>query len=491
MATVSAYIGEVRALYIRCLTATIGLTSSLGCGSAAPATEVSAGSAGAAPSDAQAGFLDLSPRKVRLNGREVSLDATSKIFYNFRPAQQGATTRPTIVLFNGFAADVVRAFGTGPNGLQADGSVAENPDSLTRFANLLYLDPRQAGFSYDVLDGRVVNAAEDCSQDVFSEYVDAADVLLAALRFMNGHSELKGPVYWLGESYAGVRISWMVAYLRQAWSLVPYQDETLQSALDSVDRSRYLSGQILLQPWLAGAAHASAIRAACRSPSLLAAVQQSVSSPCATQDACDCAKENLRSPYDYAATVEAQKARFFAADSAQVSPANAESLYGVPFEKIPGLSGAERGRGFKCSVADDETPDQSALVSLLGELPNGQSYNLAYSPLMPGKGSLDPDWQTQNSIGTAFLANVQQVPTFISDGKRDLVVPESALSPALRAVAGAVTISETPSEITLGFATGARVISIRHYTSSGHMITMNEPHALAVDLSAWLADHSP
>jgi hypothetical protein len=480
----------VRGLYIRCLTATIGLSSSLGCGSAAPATEASSESAGAAPSVARAGFLDLAPRKVHLSGREVSLEATSKIFYNFRPAQESAATRPTIVLFNGFAADVVRAFGTGPYSLQADGSVGENPESLTRFANLLYLDPRQAGFSYDVLAGRALNAANDCSQDVFSEYVDAADVLLAALQFMNEHSELKGPVYWLGESYAGVRISWIIAYLRQAWSLAPYQDESLQRALDQVDRDRYLSGQILLQPWLAGAAHASAIRTACRSPSLLAAVQQSVAAPCTVQDACDCAQDNLRSPYDYAVTVEAQKARFFAADSAQVSPAHAEALYGVPFEKIPGLGGAERARGFKCSIADDETPDQSALASLLGELPNGQSYNLAYSPLMPGKGPLNPDWQTQNWIGAAFLANAQQVPTFITDGKRDLVVPESALSPALGAVAGAVTISETPSEMILGFATGARVISIRHYASSGHMITMNEPHALAVDLSAWLTDHS-
>ena len=481
----------MRELNLRCLTATIALSSSLGCGSPAPATEASSGSAGAAPTVAEAGFLDLAPRKVRLNGREVSLDATSKIFYNFRRAEQDAATRPTIVLFNGFAADVVRAFGTGPNSLQADGSVAENPDSLTRFANLLYLEPRQAGFSYDVLDDRAVNAATDCSQDVFSEYVDAADVLLAALQFMNGHWELKGPVYWLGESYAGVRISWIVAYLRQAWPLVPYHDETLQRALDQVDRNRYLSGQILLQPWLAGAAHASAVRAACQSPALLAAVEQSVSSPCDGKDACDCAKQNSRSPYDYAVTIQAQKARFFSADAAQVAPESAEALYGIRFEKIMGLSGPERARGFKCNVADDETPDQSALVSLLGELPSGQSYNLAYSPLMPGKGSLNPDWQTQTLIGTAFLANAQQVPTFITDGKRDLVVPESALSPALRAVAGSVSISETPSEVILGFATGARVISIRHYASSGHMITMNEPHALAVDLSAWLTDHSP
>jgi hypothetical protein len=478
----------VRRLNIRCLTATIGLISGLGCGS--PATEASTGGAGGAPTIAPAGFLDLAPRNVRLNGRAVSLEATSRVFYNFRPAEEDAGSRPTIILFNGFAADVVRAFGTGPNSLAADGSVVANPDSLTRFANLLYIDPRQAGFSYDVLHGRAVSAA-DCSQDVFSEYVDAADVLLAALQFMNGHSELKGPVYWLGESYAGVRISWIVAYLRQAWSLVPYQDETLQRALEQVDRNRYLSGQILMQPWLVGAAHATAIRAACQSPALVAAVQQSVSSACASEDACDCAKQNSRSPYDFAVTIQAQKARFFAADSAQVAPANAEALYGVAFEKIAGLSGPERARGFKCNVADDETPDQSALVSLLGELPNGQSYNLAYSPLMPGKGSMNPDWQAQNSIGAAFLANAQQVPTFITDGKRDLVVPESALSPALRAVAGAVTISETPSEVVLGFATGARAISIRHYASSGHMITMNEPHALAVDLSAWLTDRSP
>lgn len=218
-------------------------------------------------------------------------------------------------------------------------------------------------------------------------------------------------------------------------------------------------------------------------------MQESVSSPCVGEDACDCAKLNSRSPYDYAVTIQAQKARFFAADSVQVAPAHAVALYGVGFDQIPGLSGPERARGFKCNVADDETPEQSGLVSLLGELPNGQSYNLAYSPLMPGKGSTNPDWQTQNLVGAAFLANVQQVPTFVTDGRRDLVVPESALAPALRRVAGAVSVSETPSEMILGFATGPRVISIRHYASSGHMITMNEPHALAGDLSQWLSAH--
>ena len=471
------------------LALSFGLTLSLGCGQHSSLAGGSLASGGAESITAQAGFIELAPRNVSLYGRAVSLATTSKIFYNFRPADTDASARPLLILFNGFASDVVRAFGTGPNSVQPDGSVAANPDSLTHTANLLYLEPRQAGFSYDLPSGRAPTA-DDCSQDVFSEYVDAADVLLASLQFTKQHPTLKGPVYWMGESYAGVRITWIVAYLRQAWGLAPYQDETLQGALAGVDRDRYLSGQILLQPWLVGAAHATAIQAACQSPALLSGVQASLSAPCTVSDACACARANARSPYDYTLTAQELDARLFAADAAQVSPAQAEALYGVRFERIAGLSGSERSLGFKCSTADEQTPDQSALASLLGPLPAGQSYNLAYSPLTTGKGSTTPDWRTQNLVGAAFLANAEQVATFVTDGQRDLVVPESALSPALRAIAGTVTVSESPSELELGYPRGARALTIRHYAGSGHMITMSEPRALAADLSAWLDEHS-
>jgi len=477
-----------------CWVASAGLTLSLGCSAPAAAPAL----ASAPPNDgtraavlvAQAGFVELSPRTVVVHGRAVSLAATSKIFYNFRPADTEAEQRPLIVLFNGFAADVVRAFGTGPYSVQPDGSVAANPDSLTRWANLLYLEPRQAGFSYDVLAGQQWSAA-DCSQDVFNEYVDAADVLLATLKFSQQHPTLKGPVYWLGESYAGVRISWMVAYLRQAWSLAPYQDEALERELAGAQRSRYLSGQILLQPWLVGAAHTTAIQAACQSPALLAAVQASVPTPCTVSDACACARANARSPYDYTMTAQGLEARLFAADAAQVSPAQAEALYGVKFDTIAGLSASERAGGFKCSSADQQTPEQSELVALLGSLPAGQSYNLAYSPLTPGKGSTNPDWRLQNLVGTAFLANAEYVPTLVTDGQRDLVVPEVALAPALRAISGSFTVSESPTAIALDYASGRRSIAIRHYPEAGHMITMREPRAFAEDLRAWLADNAP
>lgn len=437
---------------------------------------------------AEAGFAVLPPRHVSIDGRALSLEAASKIFYNFRPADTDATSRPLIVLFNGFASDVVRAFGTGPTTVEADGSVVSNPASLTRFANLLYIDPRQAGFSYDVIAGRAPSA-QDCSQDVFSEYVDAADVLLATVQFLHAHPDLRGRVYWLGESYAGVRISWLLAYLRGAWPLAPYRDDALEATLAPLGRERLLTGQILLQPWLAGSAHSTAIDAAYRAPSLLAAVEASVAKPCAEADAYQCASDFGRSAYNYTLSETEQNARIFAADAAQVSPTHAQALYGVRFEDIEGLGSDERSRGFKCSTADRETPDQRALSALLGPLPDGQSYNLAYSPLMPGKGSSDPDWQQKTLVGAAFVDNVQVVDTLITDGARDLVVPELALRSALSAVAPGITLTETARELTIGYPNGPRSIAIRHYAESGHMITMMQPEAFADDLSAWLDRH--
>jgi hypothetical protein len=460
------------------VTAATGLL--LGCSSGQGA------SSQALPIPAEAGFAVLSPRQVSIEGRAVSLESTSKIFYNLRPADTDAPHQPLIVLFNGFASDVVRAFGTGPMTVEPGGGVVTNPASLTRFANLLYIDPRQAGFSYDVIAGRAP-AAQDCSPDVFSEYVDAADVLLATVQFLQAHPDLQGPVYWLGESYAGVRISWLLAYLRGAWQLAPYRDDALEAAMAPLARERLLAGQILLQPWLAGSAHSSAIDAAYEAPSLRAAVAASVPGPCSEADAYQCASDFGRSPYNYTITETEQNARIFAADAAQVSPDYAEALYGVRFEDIVGLGGGERSMGFKCSTADRDTPDQRALSSLLGPLPDGQAYNLAYSPLMPGKGSSDPDWQQKTLVGAAFVDNAQAVDALITDGARDLVVPELALRTALSAVSNGISITETANELSIGYPGRVRSVAIRHYAESGHMITMIEPQAFADDLRAWLA----
>jgi hypothetical protein len=141
----------------------------------------------------EAGFLVAPPRDVSLHGTTRHVGAEARLFYDFVPARTNPETRPIFVLTNGFSARIVRAYGTGPVTVANDGTTRPNAASLDRFANLVWIDPRQSGFSYDVVTGRAPTVADDCGSSVFDEYVDAADVLFATLAFLRAHSELRAP----------------------------------------------------------------------------------------------------------------------------------------------------------------------------------------------------------------------------------------------------------------------------------------------------------
>lgn len=438
----------------------------------------------------EAGFSTVPPREVVTQGKRVRIDAEARLFFNLIPAATSPEDAPLFVFFNGFSAEVVRAFGTGPSTVAEGGAVVPNPSSLTRVANLLYMDPRQAGFSYDVLPpglGRPRDA-RDCSNDLFNEYVDAADVLLGVLSFLAQHPRLRGPVYWVGESYAGVRIQWILAYLRGRWDLASYEDPVLADRLAKSDRAASLrAGQILLQPWLLGGAHTAAIEATCKSAPLLAEISASTGAPC-QENACVCADARGRSRYNHTYAIDRQKAREREGSLAHVVPDRARALLGVPLTAIPGLGSKERASGFKCSPPDDETPSDARLVELLGPLPAGESYYVPYSPLQPGKESsaFTPDWRTKDALGHAFVDNLRDVPAFVTDGPLDLVVPTRALAPGLRALLGAERVEATETSIRLTYADGERTIPIATYPSAGHMVTMLAPAKLAEDLEPWL-----
>lgn len=441
------------------------------------------------PSGPEVGFTEVPPRDVELHGKTVHLAATARMFHNLWPASEGASQKPIFVLFNGFAAEVVRAFGTGPVTVADGGDVEENPATLTEIGNLLYIDPRQSGFSYDVkAEGKPSEA--ECNGDVFNEYVDAADVLFAVLSVLEKHPELTGPVVWVGESYGGVRIQWILAYLRHRWDLAAYEDPALEQAIERSSRGAALrAGQALLEPWLAGAAHAAAIKVACADPELVTAVETSLGAACQSSDACSCAQQNGRSRYNFAYTAEHQKAREFQASEAHVQLDKAARLFGARLEELPELRADQRAKGFKCDTADDETPDESELESALGTLPKGQSYFLAYAPLQPGKElvQVKRDWFVENFVGNAFIDNLHDVPALVTDGPYDLVVPERALAPALRIIAGEERIATTNAGVSVAYPDGSRTIAVRSYPASGHMITMLDSQAFSDDLRAWTA----
>src|SRR4051812_17256468 len=65
------------------------------------------------PLSPEAGFVDVPARDVSLKGQPIHVEATARLFYNLRPADESPGEKPIFVVFNGFAAEVVRAFGTG------------------------------------------------------------------------------------------------------------------------------------------------------------------------------------------------------------------------------------------------------------------------------------------------------------------------------------------------------------------------------------------
>ncbi len=288
-----------------------------------------------------------------------------------------------------------------------------------------------------------------------------------------------------------MRITWILAYLRGRWDLASYADPTLATRIaQSAHQASLDAGQVLLEAWLAGGAHTTAIDAECADPAILSAVSASVGATCAGTSACACAVASDRSLYNYTFTTEHENARETSASEAHIDPPSAAALLGVPLTSIPLLAVAERATGFKCSPPDDTVPAEDALVSLLGALPAGQSYYVPYSPLFPGKATsaTTADWQTANFEAIAFVDNLSDVPAFLTAGARDLVVPPSALAPALRAVFGATSVDTTSaSKIGVVAPSGERFVELYPYPDAGHMVEMVAPSALAGDLRAWVA----
>jgi len=468
-----------------------------GCAASTPAgpapPESTDASKDAAPSlTATAGFFEAPARDVTVNGAAVHIGATGRLFYNLRPADSDPADKPIFFLFNGFAAEIVRAYGTGPMTVVPGGDVVANASSLTRVANLVYLEPRQSGYSYDVADGSSPPGpiTANCSPDIFNEYVDAADVLFSALDFLAAHPELHGPVYWMGESYAGVRITWILTYLRGRWDLVPYTDPTLAAKIGAVTHAGSLyAGQVFLEAWLGGGPEGQTIANECLDPTLTAAVAASVGQSCGTEGACGCATEFGRSLYNYTYTEAYETERETEASAAHIEPDRAAALLGLPLTSIPLLAEAERAKGWKCTPPDSTVPSETPLVTLLGALPTGQAYYVPFSPLYPGKSIVPttPDWDSNDKEALAFVDNLHDVPALLTHGARDLVVPTVALAPALVSVLGASRVDTTSSaKLGVRYSDGERFIDLYDFASAGHMITMVEPAQFAADLLGWL-----
>ena len=444
----------------------------------------------------EAGYLDVPAQSLG------AVDA-ARMFYSFHPADAHPELAPLLVFFNGgpgsATTSVLLPFGTGPKTLSADdigAGPADNPASFTRFANLLYLDERDAGFSYEL--------AEACAGT--SNYVtDAGDFVLALLAFLDGHAPLvKSHVVLVGESYGGTRAPVMLELLQGyadvgaipaspgaagMASQVPWLQDRMQAHLDLAFPERagqrwtpaqvaeQLGWEVLIQPSFMGIAQMMLQQPAeARDPILAAAA----------------ARQPPANTYDVRMSAAEYQARATLTSHVMREPAALEALLGVPLESVDGLAAAQRGTAVRdvdpASLASI-VADEAALRARLGKLGPSDAYFLAQ--VTPHCGDYLGD------VGSAdmLVDGLSRTQAFITNARYDAVVysPEIPVIFALgsspvtvdtKAPAGAAR----PGVIRIAPA-DAPPISIRFPGyEAGHEVTMSAGAELAADVEVWLTD---
>ncbi|UCH98032.1 MAG: hypothetical protein JSV88_14590, partial [Candidatus Aminicenantes bacterium] len=235
--------------------------------------------------ECEAGFITIEPVDFYFHyqsyfSRLTLRSSEARIWYSFQPADQDPGEKPLFIFFNG-----------GPGGATSDGLMSlntarmtldttlenggdefiPNPVSWSRMGNLLYVDARLTGFSYNLMNSPGDGNARfrEFNAQNFNIFFDAADFIRLLLEFLSDHPELQdNPVIIVGESYGGVRSTVMLHillnYKDYANGIEMYQDddlvEKIQAHYDAVFPgynnqtvppeiiARQFSHQILIQP---------------------------------------------------------------------------------------------------------------------------------------------------------------------------------------------------------------------------------------------------
>lgn len=198
--------------------------------------------------ECEAGFITIEPVDFYFHyysyfSRLALRSSEARMWYTFQPADQNPGEKPVFIFFNGGPGSATS------NGLMSLNTTrmtldttlenggdefVPNPVSWTRMGNLLYVDARLTGFSYNLM-----NSPEDWNVRYrefgarnFNMYIDAADFIRLLLEFLANHPGLQdNPVVIVGESYGGIRSNVMLHillnYKDYANGVEIYQDENL------------------------------------------------------------------------------------------------------------------------------------------------------------------------------------------------------------------------------------------------------------------------
>jgi hypothetical protein len=466
---------------------------------------------------AEVGFVEIEPAEYWL-GEVRLVSSRAQLFYAYLPAQESNTRTPTFVLTGGGPAGSTMFLLASHAQTALVGDELQpiaggaNPWALTGLGHVLYIDARNAGYSYAQLDDPSdANArGAEFGAHNYNVYRDAADVWRALFGFWRQHPELdEQPIYLMAESYGGMRVTAMLDMLVHAeagdaesqW----YRDSGLRAEFASRARDGLrVAGQIVLQAIIAGRRQLDAAGELYeRSGSivdLLASRAGARYVRCAERgDGCDRYLNAIdflhsidRSPYDYDAPSSwldehIQRLSFVATRRQTVA-----SLLGLEIASLDGVLGTARPGAYRFADATN------AQRTMRGDL------DQSYGPVEPWDAyfvalnreatdvfnrveaeSLLADAR-QAGFGDLFLANLRQVPTMATRADRDLVVYGESLVPALASYPGVRTVALAGEEIHVDWLDGAsRAIFSPSYASS-HSVSRELPDKLFSDLARFV-----
>jgi Serine carboxypeptidase len=497
-----------------------------------------------------AGFIDIEPIHYLLDGASYVSDE-GRLWYAFEPAASSPEKSPLFVFFNGgpgssttenlFAGNT--ATHTEDPQFTDGATIAASPRPWTALGNLLYVDARETGFSYDVIaDSADAEARKDgYSNASFSAAFDGADFVRVVLRFLSARAPLLGnPVVVVGESYGGVRAAAMIHDLLHPGSLRLATSSYIDTALaDESDQhfasvfpgltgsaspsvaARQFGRQILIEPVVAGRAQFEAGGQLMNQPgSPLYVLGTEIGKPyvpcdCGTEcgTSKDCQRNFVtdagRDPHDINVTLAESAALAATIEASLSTPTVLSSALGVTATRIPQLEEAARAGAFRAvSLARlPWTPaNERGLRSALGQPQAWDWYLLGDNPAV-GATRMSTDLMLLD-WGADFLADLPYVKTFITHAMLDVVVyPPSipaSLGTAYPSMVASVDVDTAPRAgvprpgwFTVNYAVDAsdggtpiapQTVRFPVYANAGHHVSSAEPVELEEDVAAWLAE---
>jgi hypothetical protein len=500
---------------------------------------------------AQAGFTEIEPiHFVEDGARHVS--EIGRLWYAFQPATNDPAHGPLFVFFNGgpgsSTSEDLFAGNTAKDSedpyFTNDAAIGPSPRPWTALGNLLYIDARETGFSYDVIGDPADAEAREAgySDNTFTSAFDAADFVRVILRFLAAHPVLLGnPVVIVGESYGGVRAAGLIHDVLHSPQLRDKASSYVDSALaDEIDRhfaatipglvgaaspsqaAKQFGRQVLIEPIVAGVAQYEVAAQLLNEPgSPLYVLGKAIGRPYVP---CDCGAEcgtpqdcqrafvwdAGRTPYDIDLTAASQVTRQAAIEASLSTISTLSAALGVPVESIPLLPAKQRAGAYRAITLTDLpwTPtDESDLRTKLGQPAPWDWYLLGANPAVLFGTPMKDEGREQN-WGAYFLADLPYVKTFITHGMLDVIVDSlsipSCLAKAYPSTVTSVDVDTKPRTgvarpgwFTVHYATDAldggvpippQTVRFPVYANAGHHVASCEPVEFEEDVAAWLAE---